>query len=228
MNQTHHSWRSALDTPLDRSVRILVLLLIIPLLLSFTQPLWRISLQAPQYPNGLTMDIYAHKLRGGHDGQDINEINELNHYIGMKKIERSEFTDLDWIPFAFGILVLLALRVAAIGNMRSLVDLSVLTLYVSLFAMARFVYREYVFGHNLDPHAPVRIQPFMPVILGTKQLANFTTRGMPQAGSVLLGIVVLGLIAATIWEFTRGRHTESRSVPKAEELGTSLAAEQAH
>lgn len=228
VDQTHHSWRSVLDAPLDRSVRILVLLLIIPLLLSFTQPLWRISLQAPQYPNGLTMDIYAYKLRGGHDGQDINEINELNHYIGMKKIERAEFADLDWIPFAFGILALLALRVATIGNTRSLVDLSVLTLYVSLFAMARFVYREYVFGHNLDLHAPVRIRPFMPVILGTKQLANFTTRGMPGAGSVFLGIFILGLVAAMIWEFTRGRRTEARSVLRSERLGTSLAAGQAH
>lgn len=229
MNQTHHSWRSALDAPLDRSVRILVLLLLVPLLLSFTQPLWRISLQAPQYPNGLTMDIYAYKLRGGNDGQDINEINELNHYIGMKKIERSEFTDLDWIPFAFGILALLALRVAAIGNLRSLVDLSVLTFYVSLFAMARFVYREYVFGHNLDPHAAVKIKPFMPVILGTKQLANFTTRGMPYTGSVLLGIFVLGLVTAMIWAFSRRRRTEeSRAVPGAEQLGRSLAAGRAN
>lgn len=228
MNQTHHPWRSALENPLDRSVRIILLLLIVPMMLSFTQPLWRISLRAPQYPNGLTMDIYAYKLVGGHDGQDINEINELNHYIGMKKIERSEFSDLDWIPFALGVLVLLVLRAAAIGNVRSLVDISVLTLYVSLFAMARFVYREYVFGHNLDLHAPVKIQPFMPVILGTKQLANFTTRGIPQVGSVLLGIFVLGLVMAAIRELVKGRSTESRLVPKAEDLGPSVAAGPAH
>ncbi len=221
-------WRSRLDQPLDRPARLALLLLIIPMLLSFLQPLWRIRLKAPQYPYGLTLDIYAYTLRGGHDGQDINEINELNHYIGMKKIERGQFTDLDWIPFALGVLVLLTLRAAAIGTVRSLVDISVLTLYVSLFAMARFVYREYVFGHNLDTHAPVRIQPFMPVILGRKQLANFTTYGIPGVGSVLLGIFVIGLVAVTMGELTRSERRKDRSVPSAEKRDSSLAADQAH
>ncbi len=146
----------------------------------------------------------------------------------MKKIERGQFTDLDWIPFALGVLVLLTLRAAAIGTVRSLVDISVLTLYVSLFAMARFVYREYVFGHNLDPHAPVRIQPFMPVILGRKQLANFTTYGIPGVGSVLLGIFVIGLVAVTMGELTRSERRKDRSVPSAEKRDSSLAADQAH
>ena len=36
----------------------------IPLVLSFTQPLWNITLEAPQYPEGLTLDIFLHKLEG--------------------------------------------------------------------------------------------------------------------------------------------------------------------
>ena len=187
--------------PLDRTARIIQLLLIVPLLLSFLVPLWRVSMKAPQYPDGLYMDIYSYKLAGGNDGQDINEINELNHYIGMQRIERDAFADLDWMPFAFGILALLALRVAAIGNLSSLIDLTVLSLYVSVFGMFRFAYREYVFGHNLDPHAAVRIQPFTPVILGTKQVANFTTSAMPQLGSLLVGLFVIGLMVLTAHQF---------------------------
>jgi copper chaperone NosL len=197
--------------PLDRTARIIQLLLIVPLLLSFFQPLWRISLKAPQYPYGLYMDIYSYKLVGGNDGQDINEINELNHYIGMQKIERGAFADLDWMPFAFGILALLALRVAAIGNLYSLVDLTVLTLYVSMFGMFRFAYREYVFGHNLDPHAAVKIQPFTPVILGTKQVANFSTTAMPQLGSLLVGLFVTGLLFLTIRQFFAARSMRIRA-----------------
>ena len=125
----------------------------------------------------------------------------MNHYIGMQRIERSAFSDLDWMPFAFGILVLLALRVAAIGNLSSLIDLTELSLYFSVFAMGRFVYREYVFGHNLDPHAAVKIQPFTPVVLGTKQVANFTTSAIPQLGSLLVGVFLIGLVVLTARQF---------------------------
>jgi copper chaperone NosL len=191
--------------PLDRTTRIIQVLLIIPLLASFAAPLWRVSMTAPQYPDGLYMDIYSYKLDGGNGGQDINEINELNHYIGMQKIERAAFTDLDWIPFALGVLALLALRVAAIGNLYSLIDLTVLSIYVSVFSLFRFAYREYLFGHNLDPHAAVRIQPFTPAILGTKQVANFTTNALPQFGSLLVGLFVVGVTILAARQFLASR-----------------------
>ena len=64
-----------------------LLLLALPLLLSFLFPLWRISMKAPQYPDGLYMDIWSYQLTGGNDGHDIVEINTLNHYIGMPPID---------------------------------------------------------------------------------------------------------------------------------------------
>lgn len=197
------------DQPLSWSARIILSLLLIPILLSFTQPLWRIFLRAPQYPNGLRLDIYSYMIVGGNGGQDINEINELNHYIGMRKLNRSQFADLDWIPFAWGILGLLTLRQAVLGNVRGMIDLVVLTIYVSLFAFARYVYRLYIFGHDLDPHAPVRIQPFMPVIIGRKQLANFTTYGIPMWGSGFLAVFVAGVIAVTVWQFLSARRASA-------------------
>src|SRR6185437_16739105 len=154
---------SIFHNPLQARTRIVLFLLIVPVLLSYWTPLWTIRLHAPQYPNGLSVEIYSYKIVGGHGGQDINEINELNHYIGMRKLDRSEFVDLDWIPFVFGVLVLLTLRQAVLGNLRGLIDLVVLTGYVSVFAFARYVLQLYLFGHNLDPSAPVKIAPFMPV-----------------------------------------------------------------
>ncbi len=193
-----------LGTPIQFRSRILLALLVIPLVLSFTQPLWRIAMEAPQYPAGLYMDVYAYKLGAGHGGHDIDEINELNHYIGMQKIEQSSFADLNWIPFALGFIVILTLRAAVIGNVRTLIDLSVLTAYVTAFAFARFVYQLYVFGHDLDPHAPVNIAPFMPVVLGTKQVANFTTHSLPRSGSGLMGVFALGLFVITAWHLWAG------------------------
>jgi hypothetical protein len=187
-----------MDEPVRGRSRVLLALLVIPLVVSFAFPLWEISMTAPQYPKGLYLDIYAHRLSAGHDGADLDEINTLNHYIGMHKITRDELRDLEWIPAALGVLALLALRVAAVGNVRSLVDAAVLTVYVSAFAFGRFVYMLYTFGHHLDPTAPVRMDPFMPVVLGTKQVANFTTHSFPMLGSLFMGMFAGGLALVTI------------------------------
>ncbi len=193
-----------LDQPIRFRGRILLALLVLPLALSFTRPLWRISMEAPQYPQGLYMDVYAWKLDGGHAGHDIDEINELNHYIGMRRIERSAFADLDWIPFALGILAILTFRAAAIGTVRSLIDLSVITGYVTAFAFVRFVYQLYAFGHDLDPHAAVNIAPFTPSIIGTKQVANFTTHSWPNWGTGLMGVFAVGVLGITAWHLWAG------------------------
>jgi copper chaperone NosL len=194
-----------LDRPLYPASRLVLLALVIPLAFGIFQPLWRISMKAPQYPKGLTIDIYAYKVEGGHEGRDIAEINTLNHYIGMKSIDREALTDLDWIPFALGFLLILGLRCAVIGNVRALLDLLVITSYISLFAMGRFVYKLYVYGHVLDPEAPMKIEPFTPAIFGTKQIANFQTKSYPQLGSILIGVFAVGVVAVTVWHLFTGR-----------------------
>lgn len=201
-----------LSQPLFPTARIALGLAVIPLLLSFTQPLWRISMEAPQYPKGLYMDIYAYKLDGGNEGQDIKEINTLNHYIGMAPIDRAALSDLDWIPFALGFLAIFALRVAVIGTVRDLVDAAVLTLYVSLFAFARFAYQLYTFGHNLADDAPVTVEPFMPALFGSKVIANFTTHSLPQLGSLLMGAFVLVVLGTLGWHLVAGRRRTVREL----------------
>jgi len=203
-----------LDRPLYGWSRLVLLAMILPLVLSFTQPLWRISMTAPQYPDGLYMEIYTHKIDGGNKGQHIKEINTLNHYIGMHKIDRAELSDLDWIPFGLGLLIILTLRCAAIGNVRSLVDLAVLAGYIGMFAMGRFVYKMYVFGHNLDPDAPIKLEPFTPAIFGTKKIANFSTQSYPQLGSIFIGVFFAGLLGVLGWHLFTGRKQALRELAK--------------
>ncbi|MBP9205173.1 MAG: hypothetical protein KBG28_14485 [Kofleriaceae bacterium] len=203
-----------LDRPLFGWSRLILLVITIPLVLSFTAPLWRISMQAPQYPKGLYMEIYTHKVDGGNKGQHIAEINTLNHYIGMRKIDRAELADLDWIPFALGLLIVLTLRCAVIGNVRALVDLVVLGSYIGAFAFGRFVYKLYVFGHNLDPDAPLKIKPFTPAIFGRKQIANFSTESYPQMGTVYIGIFFMGLFGVLAWHLIAGRRQAMRELTK--------------
>jgi hypothetical protein len=194
-----------LDRPLFGWGRVALAVLVIPLIFAFASPLWKISMKAPQYPKGLSMEIYAHKLEGGHEGRDIQEINTLNHYIGMHKIDRAELSELDWIPFALMALVLLTLRCAAVGNVRSLVDLLVVSGFIATYSLGRFVYKLYVFGHNLDPKAPLKVEPFTPAIFGEKQIANFHTSAYPQLGSYLIGAFLVGVVAITAWHLVAGR-----------------------
>ena len=199
-----------LDRPIFPVGRGLLALLIIPLVLAFTVPLWRITLNAPQYPEGLTLDITTQGFRAGNNGQHLTEINMLNHYIGMHEISEQAIPDLGWMPFAIGLLMLLTLRVAAIGHVRDLIDLSVISIYTLGFFGARFVYKLYVYGHDLNPEAPVTVQPFTPAIIGSKQIANFTTHSWPQLGTLYMSLFVGGLLAITAWHLIAGRRAAKR------------------
>lgn len=198
-----------LDRPLFGASRVALALLALGLLLSFAAPLWRIHLIAPQYPDGLWIDIWSYKLEGGGDGQHVQEINTLNHYIGMRPIDREALSDLDWIPFAMGGLALLALRAAAIGTVRHLLDVAVLTLYFTLFSFGRFAHKLWLFGHDLSPTAPMRVEPFMPPLLGSKQIANFVSTSLPQLGSLFLGLFVVGVLVLAGWHLVAGRRQAS-------------------
>lgn len=207
MKEPAHDFWEFLDAPLRGKGRLLLVALVVPLMLSFLFPLWRISMKAPQYPDGLSMDIYSHQLLGGNDGHDIQEINTLNHYIGMHTITREELRDLDWIPFALVAMGLLSLRAALLGNVRTLIDLSMIAGYVLVVAFGRFLWMLWEFGHDLNPKAPVKVAPFMPVVLGEKQIANFLTMSMPQLGSVLLGVFTCGVWGLTLWYLWQGRRS---------------------
>jgi hypothetical protein len=90
------------------------------------------------------------------------------------------------------------------------VDLAVLSTYISLFSFSRFIYRMYVLGHSLDPHAPMKVEPFTPAIFGTKQIANFTVSSYPRGATVMLAAFVTGVCLVAIWVLLRGRNEALR------------------
>jgi hypothetical protein len=181
--------RSRLARRLGLRSRGFLLLLLVPLALALIAPLWQMRFAAPQYPQGLVLDIFTYTVTG-----DVQEVNTLNHYIGMASIDRNSLSDLDFLPFAIGIFALLILRVVALGDVRSLMDLAALYTYFGAFAFARFAYTLYVFGHNLDPKAAFRVEPFTPTVLGTGTVANFTITSLPAQGSLYLGFVGAALV----------------------------------
>src|SRR5689334_18750832 len=122
-------------------------------------PLWNLTMFAPQYQNGLRLDIYSHTLAPGHAGEDIQEINLLNHYIGMRDLAAEDFTEFKWMPFVLGGLGLLFLRAVVLGTVKELVDAIVLFVYFSAFSAWTFGFKLYRYGHDLAPTAAVKVAP---------------------------------------------------------------------
>src|SRR5689334_13051311 len=104
--------RRFLDLDLDLRARVVLVVAAALLVAVAFYPLWTLTMFAPQYAEGLRLDIYAFRLVGGHGGQDLKEINLLNHYIGMHDLVANDFTEFHWMPFVVGALALLTMRAA--------------------------------------------------------------------------------------------------------------------
>jgi hypothetical protein len=196
-----------LAQPVAAGPRLLVVAAALLLVAIYIFPLWNMTMFAPQYPEGLRLDIYSYKLVGGNNGQDIPEINILNHYIGMRDLVTEDFTEFKWLPFMVGVLGLLYLRAAVMGTVGALLDVVVLNAYFSAFALWSFGYRMYSYGHNLSPTAAVKVAPFMPPMFGGKQLANFEVYSYPQAASYAMALSSLLIVTALVAGWRRARRT---------------------
>jgi hypothetical protein len=172
----------------------------------FAFPLWRIGLIAPQYPEGLGMVIGIRTVRGAAD-QDLNNINELNHYIGMKIIDPAAIPELRWFPWIAGALVAGLLIAAAWGRRGFLYA------WVAAFAVAAaagmwdFWRWTWDYGHNLDmEHAIIKVPGaiYQPPIFGTRQILNFTASSWPGIGG-WLAFLAFAVAAAAVWTAWRER-----------------------
>lgn len=187
--------------PLTMRARVVVVVAAVLLAVAVLLPLWHMTLYSNQYTDGLNLYIYTHKLAGGAvqgDRDDLKEINTLNHYIGMHPLQSEDFHEFKWMPLALGILVLLALRAVVLGRMSNLVDVTVAMTWFGMFSLWSFYSKLYAYGHNLDPDAPVKVAPFTPPMLGSRQLANFTVFNYPALGSYLILLVLLLLLAGIV------------------------------
>lgn len=199
-----------LDANVDLGPRGLLVLAAVLLLAVYLFPLWSLTMFAPQYPQGLRLAIYSYKLDGGHEGQDIAEINVLNHYIGMSALSTESFSEFKWIPFVVGALGLLFLRAAVHGRLSGLLDVTVMFLYFAAFSLWSFGYKLYVYGHHLDPGAPVTVPGFMPPLFGYRKIANFEVYSFPGPASYVMGVVLALLLLALYAAWRQQRTAEVR------------------
>ncbi len=195
-----------LDEPIGRAARLMLLAAAVLLVATYFFPLWNLTMFAPQYPEGLRLDIYSYTLVGGNNGQDVKEINVLNHYIGMHDLVNESFAEFQWMPFVIGALGLLVLRAAAHGTVVALVDVTMLFMYFGAFSLWSFGYKLYRYGHDLAPEAAVQVPPFMPPMFGYRQIANFEVYSYPRPASYAMAGVVVLLLGALLWTWWQARH----------------------
>jgi hypothetical protein len=191
------------------SSRALLFLAVVVLPLTFLSPLWRMEFYAQQYPEGLTLYIYSHALVGGDEGNDLTEINVLNHYIGMKELAPEDFTELKWIPLIVGGIIVLTLRAAVIGTLGSALDLLVISVYFGLFSLWSFWYKLSLYGHELDPRAAVKVDPFTPPVFGHKMVGQFEVWSYPSLGTALMALFGILLLAAIVVSWRRAPWREA-------------------
>ncbi len=163
------------------------------LVLSIFFPWWGMQFIAPQYPEGLDIIVYPYKMEGR-----IDIINGLNHYIGMKEFSEESFPELQYLPFVIGGIAAVILLTALTKNTKFLY--TTIAIFSIGGALGLYDIKRWLndFGTNLDPKAPITIDPFVPPMIGENTIANFVTHSYFATGSLLMGIAFL-LVLFPLW-----------------------------
>ena len=172
------------------------------LLTLFVFPMWKIVLYAPQYPDGVEMHIYINKI-GGNSPGTLQNINILNHYVGMKYIEPDSIPELKYFQYVIMAMIGLGLLMALLNHKTGYLLWTILFVIICVLGMYDFYLWEYDYGHNLSDTAPIKIPgaSFQPPLFGRKVIINFTAVSLPHIAGYFVGLSML--LGASAWWFKR-------------------------
>lgn len=166
------------------------------LLASMFLPYWKMTLNAPQYPGGLSIEVYVNRMAG-----DVREIDGLNHYIGMRPLGEAAQLERAVSMVAVGILVLLVLAAIFVHSPWALLLALPAILWPFIFIADMYYWMRH-FGLNLDPTAPLSssIDPFVPPILGSGMVGQFETIASFQIGLWMAFLAVVLTITGLYYQ----------------------------
>jgi len=161
-------------------------------------PMWKIELSAPQYPEGLVLKIWPNKIGG-----DVEIINGLNHYIGMRHIHTEDFIEFTILPYLIEGFILLGVIVIIVNRKKYFNYWFYIFLLISVISMVDFYRWEYNYGHELNPDAPIKVpgMAYQPPLIGYKKLLNFGAYSIPDIGGWLF--VSAGVMLAFAWAYNK-------------------------
>lgn len=163
----------------------------------FLFPLWRITLEAPQYPTPLAMNIHINDFSDVHP-HDIKNINLMNHYVGMQYIPEA-IPEFKIFPMGILITSAIGLIIAFFGNYKWFLFWFILMIALSSAGMYDFYLWEHDYGHTLDPKAIMKftnkdgtVMGFQPPLFGSKDILNFKAHSYPRLGALFLALGIAG------------------------------------
>ncbi|MFD2036355.1 hypothetical protein ACFSKL_16240 [Belliella marina] len=168
---------------IDSLNRALIFIAAILMVSAYYTPLWQISLWAPQYPEGLNMKIWIDRLSG-----DVDIINGVNHYIGMKHIGEEMFPEFIYLKYVFAFIIAFGVLAALFaGRWMAYTFLGMISL-LGIGVLVDMYLWGYDYGHNLDPTAAIKVpgMSYQPPLLGYKELLNFLAYSGPDTGGWLI------------------------------------------
>jgi len=175
--------------------RLIVLAAALALVALYFVPLWQINLDAPQFPEGIGLLIRINTIDGAHPF-DLQNINGLNHYIGMKEIHPDSIRELSWMPWILAGLIGWGVLAAAVGRRWMICAWFGMLALAAVAGLADFYAWGYDYGHNLDAERAIIKVPgmtYQPPLIGSKKLLNFTAVSMPALGGWIA--IAAGLLA---------------------------------
>jgi copper chaperone NosL len=189
------------------------------LIATYFLPVWFIFLIAPQYPEGLTMNIWLNKITG-----QVDIINGLNHYIGMKHIKPEMFPEFSYLIYIVAFFILFGLVVAITGKRKLLFAYLITTVLGGVAAMYDFYQWGYDYGHNLDPKAAIQVPGlyYQPPLIGHKTLLNFDAYSYPDIGGWV--IIVIAGIFFSVWGYEWYKNRKRKSATPLIKKTTSASA----
>ena len=202
------------DDKLKPWIRFLLIICGLALVAVLFVPMWRIDLVAPQYPEGLRLLIYPDKLAG-----NVDIINGLNHYIGMKTLHTEDFMEFKILPYIIGFFALFFVVAGVAARRKILYLLFLLFISFGILAMYDFWRWEYNYGHNLNPEAAIIVpgMAYQPPLIGFKQLLNFGAYSIPDKGGwIFIGAGALLLFCTLMtWRSSRKKISTNKLVTTA-------------
>lgn len=164
----------------------------------FKFPLWNIMLGAPQYPDPMGMNIYITGIQGVNEF-DIQNIDGLNHYIGMKKIPKpEEMWEFEVFPIVIGGMAALGVIIGILGFFGKLSYkwfLGWLILMSVLGILGMYDFNNWLteYGTDLDPNAIMKMthpdgtpMTYKPPLFGHQKMLNFDVDSWPHTGAYML------------------------------------------
>jgi hypothetical protein len=163
-----------------------------------TMPIWKVSLEAPQYPKASFPDGIPVFFNLTDWSGKVSEMNTINHYIGMNPMEAGAVTVRQTIPFVY-LLFFIMLIVYLFYKGPGWWLLGIVPAFLPWYYLFFYSKWLYWFGHNLNPWGAFKVKPFMPTVFGDGKVAQFTTHSYPAIGFyILLGVFILLILSVLI------------------------------